>query len=90
VDHLARLQFYDEERKERPKEQIRDLQEVTGPDLCCVSAQKRAPLLPSWLLGANRPQILLNGSLADMHAQFQEFSANPLCTEDGDCPSPSA
>jgi hypothetical protein len=89
VDHLARMQFDNEEHKERPKEEISDLQEVTGPDLCHVSAQKRAPLLPSWLLGANRPQILLNGALADMDAQFQEFSANPLCTEDGDCSSPA-
>ena len=42
--------------------------------------QKRAPLLTSWLVSANVPQILLNGSLADTHAQFQQFPANPLGT----------
>ena len=42
--------------------------------------QKGAPLLPSWLLCANVPQVLLNGALADAQAQLQEFSANPLST----------
>jgi hypothetical protein len=90
VDHFARLQEGDEECTEWSKEQIGDLKEVTRPDLCRVSAQKRAPLLPSWLLGANRPQILLDGAFAHMDAQFQEFPANPLSTEDDDSPSPSA
>jgi hypothetical protein len=71
VDHLARLQFYDEERKEWPKEEISDLQEVTRPDLSCVVAEKRAPLLPTWRLCANRPHVLLDGALADPNAQFQ-------------------
>src|SRR5947199_7181515 len=53
---------------------------VTGPDLSCMIAQKRAPLLPSWLLCANGPHVLLNGALADADAQFQEFSANPFST----------
>jgi hypothetical protein len=43
-------------------------------------AEKCAPLLPSWLLGANMPHVLLDGALADMKAQFQQFSAHPLCT----------
>ena len=43
-------------------------------------AEKRAPLLPSCLLGANMLHVLLDGALADMNAQFQEFSANPFCT----------
>jgi hypothetical protein len=40
MDHLPRLQFVEEERKERSKEQIGDLEEVTSPDVCCVIAQK--------------------------------------------------
>ena len=36
MDHPSRLQFYDEEGKERPKEQIGDLQEVARPDVRCV------------------------------------------------------
>jgi len=47
VDHLARLQFDEEERKKRSKEEIGDLDEVTRPDVRRVIAEKRAPLLPS-------------------------------------------
>jgi hypothetical protein len=80
MDHLPRLQCDEEERKERSKEEIGELQEVTGPDLSCVVVQKGCPLLASWPVCANSPHVLLNGSLADTKAQFQEFSANPLCT----------
>jgi hypothetical protein len=46
----------------RKKREV-DLQEVTCPDLSCVVAEKRAPLLPSWRLCANRPHVLLDGPL---------------------------
>ncbi len=59
---------------------------VAGPDLCGVSAQKRAPLLPSWLLGANLPHIFLDRALADAKAQFQEFPANALGTPESILP----
>src|ERR1700674_2837581 len=50
MNHLTRLVFDEEEGKERSKEQIGHLQEVACPNLRGVVAQKRAPLLPSWLL----------------------------------------
>jgi hypothetical protein len=80
MDHFPRLQFYDEERKERPKEEISDLQEVARPDLCRVSAQKGCPRLASWLLCANRPHVLLDRALAHTDAEFQQFSTNPFST----------
>ena len=90
MDHPSRLQFYDEEGKERPKEQVSHLQEVTGPDVRRVRAQQRAPLLTSWRLCANSSHVLLDGALADLKAQLQQFSTNTLSTEDGDSLSPSA
>lgn len=42
MDHLARLQFYDKEGKERPKEEIGYLQEVTRPDLLGMRARDRS------------------------------------------------
>src|SRR5215469_16257355 len=42
MDHPSRLQFYNEERKERPQEEIDHLQEVTGPDLVGVRARDRS------------------------------------------------
>jgi len=45
-----------------------------------VIAQEGCPLLASWLVGANRPHILLNGSLAHPKAQFQQLPMNALST----------
>jgi len=78
MDHSSRLQFDEEERKEWSKEEIGDLDEIAGPDLSCVVAQKGRPRLASWLLGANCPHVLLDGALAHPKAQFQQFSANPF------------
>jgi hypothetical protein len=53
-------------------------QEVTGPDIRSVIAAKCAPLLTSWLVGANRPHVLLDGALTHVYPQFQQFPANAL------------
>src|SRR5215472_5358908 len=78
MDALTRLQLNNEEGKERSKKQIGDLEEVTGPDLCGVSAQKGGPLLASWLMPANTSHILLDRALADAQSQFQQFPTNAL------------
>ena len=75
---LACLEIDEEEGKERPKEKVSHLQEVTGPDIRRVIAEKRAPLLTSWLVGANRPHVLLDGALTHVYPQFQQFPANAL------------
>ncbi len=38
------------------------------------------PRLASWRLCANRPHVLLDGTLAHTDAQFQEFTPNPFST----------
>jgi hypothetical protein len=60
VDDLARLQLDDEESKQWTEEEIRHLQEITSPDLCCMVAQERFPVLSTGSFGANRLHILLN------------------------------
>lgn len=80
MDHPSGLELDDEESEERLKEEIRYLQEVAGPNICRVIAQKGRPLLSSGLQDANRSHILLNGPLAHMNVQFQEFSTNPFST----------
>jgi hypothetical protein len=42
MDHPSRLQFYNEERKERPKEEIDHRKRVTGPELVGVRARDRS------------------------------------------------
>jgi hypothetical protein len=51
VDDLPRLQFKDEKRKERTKEEIGDLEKITGPDFSGMIAEERRPLLPRWREG---------------------------------------
>ena len=80
MDHPSRSQFDEEEGKERSKEQIGDLQEVAGPDLVGVCAQKGRPPLASWLLGANSSHVLLDRALTHVKAQLQEFSTNSFST----------
>src|SRR2546423_9240344 len=36
MDYSSCLEFDDEERKERSKEEIAHLQEIAGPDICCM------------------------------------------------------
>src|SRR5215472_7754084 len=86
MDDLACLELDNEEREEWLKEEINDLQEITCPDLPCVVAEKRAPLLTSWRLCANVPHVLLDGALADTKAQFQQFPANPFSTPESILP----
>src|SRR5215469_8216121 len=48
VDHAAGLEFDDEECKERAKKQIGHRQEIAGPHVLCMIAQKRRPDLSCW------------------------------------------
>ncbi len=48
--------------------------------LIFLIAQKGRPLLSSGLQGVNVPHIFLNGPLAHVNVQFQEFATNPFST----------
>ena len=80
MDHPSRLQFYDEEREEWSKEEIGHLYEIAGPDSAGMRAQKGRPLLPLRLVDTNRPHVLLDGALAHLYAQLQEFTTDPFST----------
>ena len=90
MNHSPCLEFDDEEGKEGAKEEIRHLQEVTRPDVLGMVVQECPPLLPPWQRSVSRAPVLLDGPLADAKAQFQQFCANPLRTEDGDFSPPSS
>ncbi len=48
VDDFPRFQFDAEKPKERTKEEISDLEKITGPDFSRMIAEERRPLLPRW------------------------------------------
>jgi hypothetical protein len=89
MDYPSGLELNDETCEKRPKEEIRYLQEIAGPDIRRVIVQKGRPLLPSWLWCADGAHILLNGALADMKTEFQQFLSDTLSAEDGDSSLPS-
>jgi hypothetical protein len=88
MDHPSRLQFDDAKGKERAKEEIGHLHEVTRPDLRRVVVQERRPVLPSWLWWTNGSHVSLNGALAHVDTELQEFPTDTLSPEDGDCSPP--
>ena len=71
MDHPPCLEFDDEEREERSKEEIVHLQEIASPDICRVIVQESAPLLYSGLRDTNMLHVLLNGPLAYVNVQFE-------------------
>jgi hypothetical protein len=87
MNHPSCLEFDNEEGEERSKEEISHLQEVAGPDICRVIAQKGHPLLSSGLVCANLPHVLLNGPLAHVNVQFQKFATNPFSALESIVPS---
>src|SRR5712692_7960911 len=80
VDDLARLQLDDEESKDRTEEEIRHLQEITGPHLCSMIAQERFPVLSPGSFWANVPHILLDSPFTHPDIQLEEFSTDALCS----------
>ena len=47
MDDLSRFQFDDEKREKRTEAQVGDVQEIAGPDLPSMIAEKGRPTLPS-------------------------------------------
>ena len=71
MHNLPRLQLDDEEGKERTEEEIRDLQEITGPHLCHMIAQERFPVLSTGSFWANLLHIPLDGPFTDPNIQLE-------------------
>src|SRR5215469_12058712 len=80
MDDLTRVQINDEEGKQGAKEEVGDLQEITGPDVFGMIVQEGLPGLSSWPCGTDLPHVLLNGPLADVDSQFEQFATNTLCS----------
>ena len=80
MNHLTRAKFYDKERKQRSKEEIRHLQEVTRPNLSRMGTQKRRPFLTAWLVAANTSHVFLDGTFTYTKSQFQQFPSNSFST----------
>jgi hypothetical protein len=89
MDNFARLQFDEEEGKERPKEEIGHLQEVARPDLSCMGARDRSPTFGLVAGGCEQPSCT-----SEWFACRHEGPASEVLLESAprprvDCPSPS-
>jgi len=72
--------FHDHEDEKRPKHDVVDLGEITGPDLWGVVVQKCRPGLTRRTGSVLAIHILLDRTLADLDAQFEEFAPNAFRT----------
>jgi len=80
VDHSPRLQFDHEESEKRTEEKVSDWEKVAGPNLFGMMVQEGGPVLSSLSRCASAPHVLLNGLLAHVNAQLEQFATDPLRT----------
>jgi hypothetical protein len=80
MDDLSRLQFNDEESKERTEEEVSHLQKITGPHLCRMIAQERFPVLSTSSFWTSVLHIPLNSSFADPNPHLEEFPTDTFCS----------
>jgi len=80
VYDLARFEFDDEECKKRTEEEIRYLQEITGPHFCRMIAQERFPVLPTGSFGASVLHVLLDGPFTHSNFQLEKLTTDALCS----------
>jgi len=71
MDHFPRFQLDDVERKKRTKEEVSHLEEIAGPNLSPMIAQKRPPALPHRARWTHAPHVLLDCPFADVNIQLQ-------------------
>src|SRR5258708_37963185 len=78
VEDFPRFQFDEEKRKERPKEEISDLEKIASPDFSGMIAEEGRPLLPSWAREANFPHVFLNRAFAHANTQLEQLASDAL------------
>jgi len=76
MDDLPKSQFNNEKRKERPKEEINDLEKITGPHISGVIMKEGCPLLPPWTRQTNVPHVFLDRAFAHVNIEFQWYIAS--------------
>ena len=63
---------------------------VAGQDLLGMMAQKKLPVLPSWIGRAYRSHIFLDRAFADAQTQLEPFAPDPFRSQDADSALPFA
>jgi hypothetical protein len=76
VSDLAGFEFDEEEGKKWTEEEIRHLQEITGPHLCCMIAQKGFPGLSTGSFGPKLLHILPDSPFTDANIQLEKLKTS--------------
>ena len=76
VNSFPRALDYEEEREDRAKEHIVELQKVACLIVAAVIADERVPALAPCTWWPYVPLVLLDGSFTDADTELQEFTAN--------------
>ena len=75
MHNFARAELDDDEGKERPKAEVRDLEKVASPDLGGMVVQEGSPGLTCPLRLSSVPYVLLDGPLTHPDAQLDQLTA---------------
>ena len=86
MDHFARVQFDDEEGKQRTEEKVSHREKVARPDLLGMSMNERPPRLSLWSCSMNLPHVLLNSAFRNVNAQLEQFASDALCSPESVVP----
>src|SRR5690606_27093915 len=76
VHHLLRVHVDDEEREQRPRPDVVDLQEIASPDGVVGEERLPGPTITRWSHGHD---VALDGALGNAKAELQQLSPNALC-----------
>ena len=80
MDDPPRADLEDHEREDPPEKHIVCLQEVAGPDVPAMIAEKGAPGLPAGSGTPCRARVLLDRALGVPDAEFEQLATNALRT----------
>ncbi len=68
----------DEEREDRPKQEVVGLHEVAGPRFVRMIPNERRPALaPRGFRRSRTAHVLMNGSLPDAKLELEQFATDP-------------
>ncbi len=74
MNHAPRAEFHDHEGKQRPEEDVRDLDKITGPDGFRLIMQETQPRLFPWLSGGTCRMYL---RMVRLLTRTPSFSSSP-------------
>lgn len=76
IDHARQSELDDEEQIKWAEEKIDQRQDITGPDVLCMTLEKNGPRRIRRSVRTGGPHVLLNGGGGDLNPELDEFPSD--------------